>query len=114
MKVWSRGLGRVELAIDLKKANILFDGNRLFIVGRTEPPVSWEFVMSADTSEFWRLARTVLNRQGIRFILKFMSLRLLRPGENKKKYEEATKCRTGLKPEQEYAFALQHVKGQQR
>lgn len=112
MKVWSRGLGRVELAIDLKKAGIIFDGKRLFIVGKTEPPVSWEFVMSADASEFWCLARTVLNRRGIRFILKYMFLKLLRPGDFKERYADATRCRTGLKPEQEYAFALQQVRKQ--
>ncbi|MEM4281577.1 MAG: hypothetical protein QXH32_01620 [Candidatus Caldarchaeum sp.] len=110
MKVWSRGLGRVELAIDLKKANIVFDGKRLYIVGKTEPPVSWEFVMSADTAEFWRLARTILNRHGIHFILKFIIQRLIKPREHKKSYEEATKCRTGVKPEQEYAFVLKRTK----
>jgi hypothetical protein len=75
-------------------------------MGKTEPPVSWDFVMSCDAAELWRLARTVGNKQGIQLVGQYAKMRLFKPSELKSRYGEATKTRTGVRPDQEYAPLL--------
>ena len=106
MRVWSRGLGRVELAADLKKAQVSFDGDSLYIVGRTEPPVKWDFVVRLNPCETEAIMKLILNRQGGRFISRFLRLRTLSPDRLGKNYKEATTMRTGVRPDQDYASLL--------
>lgn len=75
-------------------------------MGKTEPPVSWDFVMSLDASEVWPLAKAMGNKQGLRLFGKYSKMRLLTPGKIKTSYVEATKTRTGVRPDQEYAPLL--------
>jgi len=106
LRVWSRGLGKVELAIDLKKAHIVYERKKIYIMGKTEPPVSWDFVMSVDAAEVGRLVRAFGNKQGIQLIGQYAKMRLFSPKELKTRYVEATKTRTGVRPDQEYAPLL--------
>jgi len=45
MKVWSRGLGKTELRVDLRYWEALKDpdGDNVFIIGNITDPVNWEF-----------------------------------------------------------------------
>lgn len=106
MKVWSRGLGRVELAIDLKKTKIVYSNKKLYLVGRTAPPAAWDFVMSVDSTELWRLVRTLMNKEGMKFIWQYPKIRIAKPKEFKERYQETIKTRTGVKPDQDYAELL--------
>ena len=112
MRVWSRGLGRVELAADLKRVKIVYDGGTLFIVGRSEPPVSWDFVVSIDSSELWRVSRVVANRHGAGFTARYLWMRLFNRKKLSADLAKATSTRTGIKPEQEYARVLAKARPQ--
>jgi len=114
MRVWSRGLGRVELAADLKRVKVVYDGGTLFIVGKSEPPVSWDFVVSIDSSELWRVSRVVLNRHGVGFTSKYLRMRLFDRKKLSADLARATVPRTGIKPEQEYARILAKARPQKR
>jgi len=114
MRVWSRGLGRVELAADLKRVKVVYDGGTLFIVGKSEPPVSWDFVVSIDSSELWRVSRVVLNRHGVGFTSKYLRMRLFDRRKLSADLARATVTRTGIKPEQEYARILAKARPQKR
>jgi hypothetical protein len=106
MRVWSRGLGRVELAADLNKVKVMYDGKSLYITGRTEPPVGWDFVVVLNSCELWPIVKAVMNKQGGKFFLKYVKLRATDRKALKENYAEATHTRTGVKPELEYAEIL--------
>jgi len=110
MRVWSRGLGRVELAADLKKVKVIADGKTLYIVGRTEPPVSWDFVVRLDVCELWPVIRLMVNKQGGKLFNEYLKLKLFNSNELKEGYKEAVKTRSGIKPDEEYASILIRAK----
>lgn len=103
MRVWSRGLGRVELAADLRRVKAVYEGGTLIIVGKTEPPVSWDFVVSLNPAELWDIAGVVLNRHGLKFMGKYTKLRLLDGKQLRADHAKAIAPRTGIKPELEFA-----------
>lgn len=111
MKMWSRGLGRVELAVDLRKTEIIYHNKKLYVVGKTEPPASWEFVITIDAAEVWRLVGVILNKKGLNLIVENIKMEISNRKGLKARYNEATKTRTGLTPQQEYAFVFQKMKG---
>ncbi|MFQ6012470.1 MAG: hypothetical protein ACE5LS_02345 [Thermoplasmata archaeon] len=106
MRVWSRGLGRVELAADLNKVKVVFDGDSFYIVGRTEPPVGWDFVVRLSPSETESIVKLLLNRQIGRFLTRFLGLRAWKSDQLAEQLKEATTTRTGVRPDQEYAELL--------
>lgn len=107
MRVWSKGLGRVELAADLKKVRILYDGNAILLTGKTEPPVSWEFVVVLSSTELWPMLKLVISNAGMRFASKWLKLRLFNRKAMEEGYKVAIKTRPGAKPEIEYAGIIQ-------
>ncbi len=107
MRVWSRGLGRVELAADLKKVDIAYDGKSLYVTGRTEPPVSWEFVLVLNPCELWPIIKLVMTQEGSKFLGKYLKLRAFNKQQLQENYEEATHTKTGIKPDVQYAPILQ-------
>jgi len=114
VRVWSRGLGRVELAADLRRVKALYEGGTLIIVGKTEPPVSWDFVVSLNSAELWDIAEVVLNRHGLKFVGRYSKLRLLNRKQLRENHAKAIATRTGIKPELEFATILAKTRGQQR
>jgi hypothetical protein len=107
MRVWSRGLGRVELAADLKKVDIVYDGKSLYVTGRTEPPVAWEFVVILNPCELWPIMRLVMTKEGGKFLGKYLKLRALDKRQLNENYKEATHTKTGVKPDVQYAPVIQ-------
>lgn len=111
MRVWSKGLGRVELAADLKKVRVLYDkdGNAILLTGKTEPPVSWEFVVVLSSAELWPVAKLVMTNAGRRFITKWLNFRLFDHKGKDEAYKLAVKTRPGAKPEIEYAALIKEA-----
>ncbi len=106
MRVWSRGLGRVELAMDVKKVVTVFDGDALYLTGRTEPPVGWDFVVIIGPSEAGALVRLMLQYKVGLFFRRFLRLKMTHRKELAKDYAVAVRTRTGVKPDIEYASIL--------
>lgn len=107
MRVWSRGLGRVELAADLKKVRIIYDGKSMYLTGKTEAPLGWDFVVVIDSTELWPMAKLVSNGKGLKFLSRWLKLRLFDHKALKEGYNKATKTRSGVKPDIEYAQIIQ-------
>ena len=114
MRVWSRGLGRVELAADIRRAKALYEGGTLIIVGKTEPPVSWDFVVSLNSAELWDIAEVVLNRHGLKFVGRYSKLRFLNRKQLRVDHAKAIAPRTGIKPDQEFGPILAKTRQQQQ
>jgi hypothetical protein len=106
MRVWSRGLGRVELAMDVKKVVTVFDGKALYLTGRTEPPVGWDFVVIIGPSEAGALVKLMLQYKVGLFFRKFLRLKATRRQQLASDYAVAVRTRTGVKPDIEYADIL--------
>jgi hypothetical protein len=106
MRVWSRGLGRVELAMDVKKVVTVFDGKALYLTGRTEPPVGWDFVVIIGPSEAGALVKLMLQYKVGLFFRKFLRLKATHRKQLAADYAVAVRTRTGVKPDIEYADIL--------
>ncbi len=106
MRVWSRGLGRVELAMDVRKVVTVFDGKALYLTGRTEPPVGWDFVVIIGPSEAGSLVRMMLQYKVGLFFRRFLHLKMTAKQQLAEDYALAVRTRTGVKPDIEYAEIL--------
>lgn len=106
MRVWSRGLGRVELAMDVRKVVTVFDGKALYLTGRTEPPVGWDFVVIISPSEAGALVRLMLQYKVGLFFRRFLRLKATHRSQLPQDYSVAVRTRTGVKPDVEYANVL--------
>ncbi|MFQ5986612.1 MAG: hypothetical protein ACE5KQ_04580 [Thermoplasmata archaeon] len=106
MRVWSRGLGRVELAADLNTVKTVFDGKNFYIVGRTEPPIGWDFIVRLSPSEMESIMKLMMSRHIGGFLSRFLGLRMRRSTTLAEEFQEATTTRTGVRPDQEYADLL--------
>ncbi len=60
MHFWSKGLGNRTISLRLDDGEAVKSGDRLYVRGRTEEPVSWDYVMpltGSDLVEFVALLR---------------------------------------------------------
>jgi hypothetical protein len=60
MRVWSRGLGKMTLELDLKDVKPSLERDRLVLRGKIGPPVNWDFwikISEGDVPSFVKLAR---------------------------------------------------------
>lgn len=97
----------MELAADLRKVKVIYDGKALLLTGKTEPPVSWEFVVVLSSTELWPMLKLVISNAGRRFVTKWVRLRLFDRAALQEEYKFAIKTRPGAKPEVEYAGIIQ-------
>lgn len=60
MNFWSKGLGRRTIDLRLSAGEALNGGDKLYVRGRMEAPVSWEYIMrlrTDDLADFFELLR---------------------------------------------------------
>jgi hypothetical protein len=60
MQFWSKGLGNRTVSLRLSRGEAIKSGDRLYVRGRTEEPVVWDYIMplrGADFTEFLALLR---------------------------------------------------------
>jgi len=70
MKLWSRGLGKQQLQMDLMRYEITRDGEEVVISGRIIEPVNWDFWIRFDENDVPGLIRVAKNRKLIRMVLR--------------------------------------------
>jgi hypothetical protein len=58
MRIWSRGLGKRELVMDLTKCEIAREGDRYILKGTVVEPVNWEFRITMEPEDVPGLIRT--------------------------------------------------------
>jgi hypothetical protein len=84
MKLWSRGLGKQELKMNLMNYDVRRDGQEVVISGRIIDPVNWEFWIRFDEDDVPGLIRvgknpSVIGMVGRHFLKKLFFWR--RPAE---------------------------------
>jgi hypothetical protein len=60
MDFWSKGLGKRTVRLYLRDGKVAKSGDRLYVSGRMDEPMSWDFIMpleAADFAEFMALLR---------------------------------------------------------
>ena len=74
MKVWSRGLGKVELLVDCRYYEARKDPNsaNVFIIGTITDPVNWEFKATLEPEDIPGFMKLVFNWCLIKLVLKNM------------------------------------------
>jgi hypothetical protein len=99
MRVWSKGLGRVELGFDLTKVKVEFVDNQLVLSGKTEPPVSWDFVIKVDVSEAWLLGMVGIKKPGLNLFSRYLYYKAMKRKMLRERFVDAKKTRTGVSPQ---------------
>lgn len=61
MRIWSRGLGKRELVMDLTQCEITREGDRYVLKGTVVSPVNWEFRITMEPGDVPGLIRTGMN-----------------------------------------------------
>jgi len=92
--------------MDVRKVVTVFDGKALYLTGRTEPPVGWDFVVIIGPSEAGSLVRMMLQYKVGLFFRRFLHLRITQKQQLAADYALAVRTRTGVKPDIEYAEIL--------
>jgi len=70
MKLWSRGLGKQQLKMDLMRYEITQEGEEIVISGRIVEPVNWDFWIRFNEDDVPGLIRVAKNRKLIRMVLR--------------------------------------------
>jgi hypothetical protein len=107
MKLWSRGLGKQQLQMDLMRYEITQDGEEVVISGRIVEPVTWDFWIRFNEDDVPGLIRVAKNRKLIRMVLRRYRKKMARffLFWRRKKPEE------GLEPEKAAAEAVASTSG---
>ena len=73
MKVWSKGLGQLELVLDFSKYTVRRDGGQIFIEGIITDPVYWDFRITLTGDDVPGLLHVATNRPMIGMLLRNLS-----------------------------------------
>ena len=60
MQFWSKGLGKKTIQLYLSKGETIVSGDKLYLQGQMEAPVSWEYIIllhDEDLADFFALLR---------------------------------------------------------
>lgn len=69
MWLWSKGLGRLVLPMDLGKAEIHVDGGSLIVKGWViAPKVYWDYSLSLDEKDLLDVMRLLAHRRVVRYL----------------------------------------------
>ena len=70
MKMWSEGLGRMELVVDFSHYEVVTDEGDTVIKGITDEPVQWEFTARFRDDDIPGLLNVLFKPTTLLFILK--------------------------------------------
>ena len=72
MKVWSKGLGKMVLEMDLRRYYLEVDNasGDLLIKGKITEPVLWDFKFTLEKSDIPGLIRIALQRNTLAYVVK--------------------------------------------
>jgi len=69
MKVWSKGLGKIELILDFSEYTVRREGEDILIEGVITDPVYWDFRITMSGADVPGLLHVALNRTMIGMFL---------------------------------------------
>jgi len=99
MKLWSRGLGKQQLKMDLMRYDISKDGQEVVISGRITEPVNWDFWIRFDEDDVPGLVRVAKNRSVMGLVFRRWSRKLV-PFRRRQPAEEPAAPQGITKPEE--------------
>ena len=70
MLVWSKGLGRMTLTIDLRTSEVKWDNDALAVTGWIRTPVVWNYQITFEDYDIRGLLKVVANRHFLRFVVR--------------------------------------------
>ncbi len=69
MKIWSKGLGRIELIVDLCHYSVDMENNDTVIKGVTNEPVQWNFTITLEENDVPGLLNILFKPRTLLFVL---------------------------------------------
>lgn len=74
MKVWSKGLGKLELFADFKNYYTEAENDEVYIKGTITDPVVWDFKITVTREDIPGLTHLILNKNMLKLLLKNLPL----------------------------------------
>ena len=85
MKIWSKGLGTMTIAMDFRKSYVALENGNLLIKGQITDPVFWNYVITVKKDDIRGLANMFLKPSFLAFggrniglVLKFFFQKIFR------------------------------------
>ncbi|MCP4672648.1 MAG: hypothetical protein GY857_15240 [Desulfobacula sp.] len=67
MRMWSQGLGKIELEVDGRTMDVIKQDKEIKITGITDAPVEWVFEVTLEKDDFIGLLNVILTRKMLSF-----------------------------------------------
>ena len=74
MKMWSQGLGKIELEVDGRCMNVVKEGQNTMIKGVTDAPVEWKFEVTLEKDDLPGLLHLAFKKNTLIFLIRNMHL----------------------------------------
>jgi hypothetical protein len=69
MEFWSKGLGRRSLVLDLGTETVETDAQRVGLAGKVSAPVTWNYILYVESSDWRELFELALRREMATYLL---------------------------------------------
>ncbi len=74
MKMWSQGLGKIELEVDGLYMDVVKEGEDTMITGVTDAPVEWKFEVTLEKDDLPGLMHIAFKKNTLIFLVRNMHL----------------------------------------
>ena len=88
MRVWSKGLGKMTLDMDLGSTTPSVERDKLVLSGKIGPPVHWDFWIKIEPDDMSNMIRIAMKKPSFRFAFKSLPSMLKRKKKEEKKEED--------------------------
>ncbi len=72
MKMWSQGLGKIELEVDGRYMDVVKEDDDTMITGVTDAPVEWKFEVTLEKDDLPGLMHIAFKKNTLIFLLRNM------------------------------------------
>ncbi len=69
MKMWSQGLGKIELEVDGRTMDVVKQEKEIKITGITDAPVEWVFEVTLEKDDFIGMLHLIFSKKMLLFFL---------------------------------------------
>jgi hypothetical protein len=91
MKIWSKGLGKMTLDMDIGATTPSVERDKLVLRGKIGPPVNWDFWIKMDDRDVSNIVRIAMKKPSIKFAFGYISGVFKKPFRKKEEEQKEEK-----------------------
>jgi hypothetical protein len=70
MKMWSQGLGKIELEVNARSMDIVLEDGQTKVKGVTQAPVEWNYIVTLEKDDIPAILHLALKWKTIQYVLR--------------------------------------------